>query len=113
MHEYSIVQALLDRVGDEARAHRARKVKRLRVRIGDLAGVEPDLLKTAFDTFRRGSICDQAELVVTPVGPRWVCSRCNRPIATGAVLECPDCRAPARLAQGDEIILDRIEMEVD
>jgi Zn finger protein HypA/HybF involved in hydrogenase expression len=27
-------------------------------------------------------------------------------------LRCPDCAVPARLAAGDEIVLDRIEMEV-
>jgi Zn finger protein HypA/HybF involved in hydrogenase expression len=28
------------------------------------------------------------------------------------MLQCPRCGVPARLAQGDEIVLDRIEMEV-
>jgi Zn finger protein HypA/HybF involved in hydrogenase expression len=33
-------------------------------------------------------------------------------VAPGAALSCPECAAPARLAAGDEIVLDRIEMEV-
>jgi Zn finger protein HypA/HybF involved in hydrogenase expression len=28
------------------------------------------------------------------------------------VLTCPSCAVPAHLVQGDEIMLDRIEMEV-
>jgi len=42
----------------------------------------------------------------------WRCSRCDQPIAAGAVLRCPSCGRPARLASGDGIILERIEMEV-
>jgi Zn finger protein HypA/HybF involved in hydrogenase expression len=33
-------------------------------------------------------------------------------VAPGDVLTCPDCGSPARLEEGDEIVLDRIEMEV-
>ena len=52
MHEYSIVQALLERVAAEARARRATSVHRLTIRIGELSGVEPELLATAYATFR-------------------------------------------------------------
>ena len=38
MHEYSIVQALLERVREEARAHGAHSVHRLHVSIGELSG---------------------------------------------------------------------------
>ena len=43
MHEYSIVQALLDRVAAEARSHGAVAVHRIRVQIGEASGVESDL----------------------------------------------------------------------
>jgi Zn finger protein HypA/HybF involved in hydrogenase expression len=33
-------------------------------------------------------------------------------IQRGEVLTCPACELPARLSQGDEIMLDRIELEV-
>ena len=48
MHEYSIVASLIDRVQQEANAHGGTRVHRLHVQIGELAGVEIDLLKTAF-----------------------------------------------------------------
>lgn len=112
MHEYSIVQALIERVDAEARAHRATAVHRLSVRIGELSGVEVDLLTTAYETFRERTICEGAELDVQPVSARWQCPRCARVIGRGDVLRCPTCAMPARLAAGDEIMLDRIEMEV-
>ena len=112
MHEYSIVQALLERVDAEAGSRGATAVHRLSVRIGELAGIEPDLLATAFATFRERTVCARATLEITPIDARWECPRCGRALARGDVLSCPTCNLPARLVQGDEIVLDRIEMEV-
>ena len=111
MHEYSIVAALLDRVNAEARARDASRVFRLTVRIGELAGVDVDLFETAYETFRERSICDGAELVVRRVAAVWCCPHCHASITPGQPLRCPTCDVPAQLSAGDEIILDRIEME--
>ena len=112
MHEYSIVGALVDRVAAEARARGATTVHRLSIRIGELAGVEVDLLTTAYEMFRERTICEHAVLDVERVPARWECPECGLAIHTGEVLRCADCNVPARLMAGDEIMLDRIEMEV-
>jgi len=112
MHEYSIVQALVDRVDAEVRARRATAVHCLSVRIGELSGVEVDLLTTAYETFRARTVCEDAALQVQRVPARWECPSCGRSIGRGEWLTCPLCVVPARLTQGDEIMLDRIEMEV-
>ena len=50
MHEYSIVQAMFDQIEATARKHHAQAVRLVRVRIGQGAGVEVALLKTAYET---------------------------------------------------------------
>jgi hydrogenase nickel incorporation protein HypA/HybF len=112
MHEYSIVAALVDRVRREVEAHPGAIARRLRVRIGELAGVEPELLRTAFAVLRERGACAGAELDIEQVAAAWCCTRCDLPVAPGAVLRCPSCGRPAGLAAGGEIILERIEMEV-
>jgi hydrogenase nickel insertion protein HypA len=112
MHEYSVVQALVERVDAEVRARRASAVHRLSIRIGELSGVDAELLTTAYQTFRERTICEGAELDVRMVPARWECPQCGRAVCPGDVLTCPACALPARLAEGDEIMLDRIEMEV-
>jgi hydrogenase nickel incorporation protein HypA/HybF len=112
MHEYSIVQSLVDSVDAAVKQTPNASVLRVRIEIGDLSGVDLDLLKTAFDTFRDGTCCASAELLIDLVSTQWVCPLCDRPIAGGAVLQCPSCNEPARLAAGDEILLRQIEMEV-
>ncbi len=113
MHEYSIVEALVEQVASEARARHASAVHRVAVRIGELSGVEIDLLTTAYRTFRDRTICADAELHVTRVPATWACRSCGAPVKPGEVLRCPRCGSPARLVCGDEILLDRIEMEVE
>ncbi len=112
MHEYSIVQALIARVEREAAAHSATAVHRLRVQIGEMSGVEVSLLETAFELFRERTICEGAVLTVVPVAATWQCPKCATDLAPGVPLRCQACSTPARLVAGDEIVLERIEMEV-
>jgi hydrogenase nickel incorporation protein HypA/HybF len=81
MHEYSLVQAMFDQIGDAVRANRALAVCRVHVRIGRLAGVEPELFRTAYDVFRTRTFCADAPLVIED-------------------------------AAGDELLLERLELEV-
>lgn len=67
MHEYSIVQAMFDRIGDVVAAHHAVSVHRVRVRLGEWSGVEPALLQTAYEVFRVRTWCEDAPLVIEPV----------------------------------------------
>ncbi len=112
MHEYSIVEALMTHIGEQARAHGATAVSRVVVRIGELSGVEPDLLRTAFELVRERTICDAAALEVERIGARWACGDCGRAIQDGGALRCGACGAPARLIEGDEILLAQLELEV-
>jgi len=139
MHEYSIVQSLVDSVekavwrtgnpacpggqdparpGGQDPACPDRQdclsstVHRIHVRIGDVSGVDAGLLATAYEVFRTGTRCEWAEMVIERVPARWECPRCATVIAAGRALRCPSCDQPARLAAGDEIVLQRIELEV-
>jgi hydrogenase nickel incorporation protein HypA/HybF len=112
MHEYSIVQALYDTVVAQASARGAVTVHGVHVRIGELSGVDAGLLDTAWRTFRVRTICEHAAMDVEVVAARWECPVCAAGVPRGRVLRCPDCGAAVRLAQGDEIVLDRIVMEV-
>jgi hydrogenase nickel incorporation protein HypA/HybF len=112
MHEYSLVVALMERVEEEAVARGALAVHRVRVRLGELSGVEPDLLDSAFAIVKAGTICEGAALEIERVAARWECSGCRLPLDAGERLRCAACGAPATLAAGDEILLGQIELEV-
>lgn len=67
MHEYSIVAALVDRVEQVVDDHPGAIVRRVHVQIGEYAGVELALLRTAYETFREHTVCESAELAIEPV----------------------------------------------
>lgn len=112
MHEYAIVRSLVDRVAREARSRHALRVRGVRVLVGELSGVEPGLLLTAFDACRAGTACDGATLDVVRVDVAWECSRCAAGVPPAGPRRCSVCGASARLARGDELTLERIELEV-
>jgi hydrogenase nickel incorporation protein HypA/HybF len=113
MHEVSIVQSLLERVEQEARACGAHKVHAIEVSIGELAGVEVDLLRSAYSLFSETGPYRDTELRIERVAARWACPICQRPAEPGKALRCCECNRPMRLECGDEILLQRLEMEVE
>ena len=112
MHEYSLVLSLLHRVGAEAHAQRAVSVRRVSVRVGDLGGVNVDLLRAAYRLARVGTVCAGAPLDVAAVPARWACEACGRTVPGDGPRRCQACGAPARLIAGDDLVLERIELEV-
>jgi len=112
MHEYSIVQALYDSVVMQAAKQGATGVHAVHLKIGELSGVDVGLLDTAWKTFRVRTICERAPMKVELVRPRWTCASCGGDETRGAVLRCRTCGGAMRLAEGDEIVLERIVMEV-
>lgn len=112
MHEFSILQSLTERVEQEMRARDAIAVHSITLRIGELAGVEIDLLRSAWTLFRELPAWESTELVVEEEPARWQCSRCDAPVDAGAVLRCRQCGGPAQLESGGDILLQRMQLEV-
>ncbi len=113
MHEYSVIGALIEQVDATARSRGATAVRRVCVRVGELSGVDRDLLATAYEIFRERTVCAEAALSIEPVLAVWKCSQCGCELPRHGALRCVGCGGAACLAQGDEILLTRIEMEVN
>ncbi|HVO27109.1 MAG TPA: hydrogenase maturation nickel metallochaperone HypA [Candidatus Margulisiibacteriota bacterium] len=112
MHEYSLVQAMMRRVEEEARARNATAVHRVHVRIGRFSGVEANLFATAYEVLRPGTLCANAELAIAPEAGEWHCGACGTLLPAGAELVCQECGWPASLMRGGDLVLERIELEV-
>ncbi len=113
MHELSVCQSMLRQVSEVARQHDARYVSRVRIRIGVLSGVEPDLLKQVFPVASAGTIAEGAQLSIKTLP---VCVRCESCWTESEVeankLVCSACGDwHTRLISGSEMLLDSIEIE--
>ena len=113
MHELSVCLALLQQVERVAREHNARSIDRIVVRVGPLSGVEPDLLKNAYPIAVAGTIAEDAELEIEIADILVRCSRCEAESrATVNKMLCAECGDYRTiLVSGDEMILQRVELE--
>ena len=113
MHEYSIVQSLLESCEEHARQNEAKEVTKVVVKIGVLSGVEPDLLQTAFDTFKEHTVCHNADFIMNIQKIMIECHNCN----TQSELEknefsCPKCQSTdIKVLDGEDMYLMSLEME--
>lgn len=112
MHEVSLVHALFDQADRAIAPHPARAVRQMQVRIGSLAGVDPELFRTAFDGCRGERGYGAAALAVIEEPAVWQCTACGEAIADGEALSCAACDGEARLQSGGDLILERLELEV-
>ena len=113
VHEYSIALSLVRMIEERAPKPGASRAVRVELTIGEQSGVEVELLQTAWNSAPIGTLCENAELVIRTVEAEWGCALCGRPIDSRAVKRCPECDVAARLRGGDELVLDRVEFEVD
>lgn len=113
MHEYSIVQSLLDSCDENAAANNATKVMKVVIKIGVMSGVEPNLLRTAFDTFKEKTICEEAEFVINMQDILVKCRSCLvESTLTKLEYFCPKCESSdLEIIDGEDMYLMSLEME--
>ncbi len=103
MHEASLVRSLLNQVTDLARQHGGGSVTEIRVEIGPLAGVEPLLVRSAFEQLVCGTELDDATLVIDEVPLVARCETCGEFAVDGFRFRCPGCDASrVTVVRGDE-----------
>ncbi len=113
MHEYSIVQSLLDSCEENVKQNDATKVTKVVVKIGVLSGVEPDLLKTAFDTFKDKTICEESEFIMNIQPVLIKCQTCGKESELQKhEYSCPKCESiEIEILDGEDMFLMQLEME--
>lgn len=113
MHEYSIVQALLEQCEHYAEANEAKRVTKVVTKIGRLSGVEPHLLEIAFNTFKERTVCDGAEFVMQLQPVVITCRGCGAETTLEELhYRCPHCESiDVAVIDGEEMLLLSLEME--
>lgn len=113
MHEYSIVQSLLDSCEQHVESNDATKVSKVVVKIGVMSGVEPHLLEEAFNTFKEKTVCDGCEFVMNIQKIKIKCNSCGaeNELEKNEFL-CPKCKSSdINVTDGEEMYLMQLELE--
>jgi hydrogenase nickel incorporation protein HypA/HybF len=115
MHELSVCLSLLEQVQAIAAERGASHVTRIELKVGPLSGVESDLLRNAWPMASAGTIAVDAEFIIEEADITVRCDACGTDTAAKANrLVCGDCGDfRTTVISGDEMILQRIELETD
>lgn len=114
MHELSIVESLIELCEENAFKNEAKSVQEIHVKIGRLSGVETDLFKRCFETFRENStFCKDARLFIETAPLEILCLKCEqKSILEKNIFKCPNCESlEYKITQGEDLHLMRLVME--
>lgn len=112
MHEMSIAVGLIDLAEEQARAANAGHINSLEVEIGALAGIETHSLSFCYETARRDTMCEQAQLIITELPGRGHCPACDTETDVDFfVALCPECNGGLEIRQGRELRLRSLNVD--
>jgi hydrogenase nickel incorporation protein HypA/HybF len=113
MHEYSLIQTLLDQVCEVAREHQVRFVREIAIAVGPLSGLEPLLLESAFRQLASGEPFGGTKLTVDLVPLTIRCDNCRQTCElTDFMFTCPLCGCEkTRVTGGEAVILRQVVLE--
>jgi hydrogenase nickel incorporation protein HypA/HybF len=109
MHEMAVSCALIDVVGAELRRRGGGRVEEIRMSIGGLQGIEPDLLAASFALLSEDTDIAGARLNITRRPVRLYCRTCRGERRADRHFRCESCAGEAvSLLPGAGMTLDEI-----
>lgn len=112
MHEVDMTKALILTIKDWWLATEQPRIERVHLVIGAFSGVEPVSLQFAFESQKRGTCLDQAELVIRESPFIAYCAPCQQEYRPhmGTRYGCPTCHTPLQdIRSGRELKIDHLE----
>jgi len=115
MHEMGIANSILEGVGKEMRRHPGCRPRKVGVRIGELAGVDPAALQFAFEVLVLDTELDSLKLEIEYRAARVRCRACSREYeARNFELQCVSCASlDIQCIGGDELEFAFLEVDED
>ena len=112
MHELSIAQNILDLVNEQLPPRDRTRLKSVRLRIGELAGVVPESLEFCITAITSGTEYEGITLALDRVPFVVECKACSkRSTNDEGMFLCPSCfGADMKLISGDELELISVEL---
>lgn len=115
MHEASIALGILDTVIKQCREAGYGSIESVRVKIGKAAGVLPDALGFAFDIAKKGTLADEAVLMIDHILIGGICHDCGKEFEVDDnrfIYRCPSCSSSSlKVDRGYEMQI--VDMEVN
>lgn len=113
MHELGIADSILDVARAEWKRNRSTRLISVGIKLGDVAGVDPDALSFCFDALVKDSELEPLTLAIERSPHRRLCPRCADEFpVVDYESACPKCGEPhTTLSGGDELEILFIDVE--
>jgi hydrogenase nickel incorporation protein HypA/HybF len=115
MHERGLVQGLLRQIQETVPAGAARSVCRVHLTLGAFAGVEPELLRWAFEELAPAVVDSACRLEITVVPLQARCAACQQAFAVEHFhFVCPVCDGErVTIIAGEELELTSVTLRAE
>ena len=109
MHEATLAENILNIAFDAAAD---KKIYKIGLTLGEMAGVEVEALKLSFDVLKKNTPADDAELVIKRVPINATCNKCGKSFRLERYnFFCPECDGILILHSGRELLVDYVDCE--
>lgn len=116
MHEMGIAIEIYHTCREAVREHGKGRLQRVRIAVGELSAVEPDLLSFGWEAVTADTPDEGAELEIEYCRADQRCPACGeaKERSVGSWMRiCPDCGAPLEIHGGDELDVLEVSFETD
>jgi hydrogenase nickel incorporation protein HypA/HybF len=113
MHELSVTQGIMQIVEAEAKKNNVNRVLSIKLMVGQLSGVMPQLIQDYFELVAEGTVVQGAKLIIERVPASIECSECGEISPIDRMkLRCPKCDGiEVKIVTGKEFYIDSMEVE--
>ncbi len=91
MHEMPMVMNILREMDRQAQEQDLKKITEIRLAIGELSDMVPEIIQTYFDTAAEGHVCAGAKLLFERRPVMLTCNTCGTVYPHERSFDCPRC----------------------
>jgi len=108
MHELSIAKEIISAVEKEVSKRRLSDVTEIKLKVGALAGVDPESLSFGFKASTIGTLFEKTKLTIEWVHVKGKCRICGKSISIDdLIFICPNCDSTdIEILQGEELDIE-------
>ncbi|HDP69788.1 MAG TPA: hydrogenase maturation nickel metallochaperone HypA [Actinobacteria bacterium] len=111
MHEMAITESILSIVVEEANKRDAKRVKKIKLEIGELTNIVGDCVQFYFELMSKDTIASGAEVEIIEVPLTAKCSLCGKVKRVENLDFLCECGAAMKTIAGKELAILTIEIE--
>jgi hydrogenase nickel incorporation protein HypA/HybF len=112
MHELSLADGMLKTVIDAAQKEKAKKIKSIKLEMGEILLVNTEQLTFCFDIISKGTIAEGAKLDITFLKPRVHCNKCSKEFNIRSENDFPILQMVCECGSNDVTILSGREFNI-